>query len=355
MEVKSITKIQVKEEETQANVDIWKYVFGFTPMAIVKCAIELQIADVIESHGGAMTLTDLSTALDCSQSSLHRIMRYLTHRGFFKQIPTSQDSSSFHYIQTPLSRLLIQNEANSMAAFVLLESSPVMLAPWQRLSVQAKTNGPSAFETVHGEDVWIFAAKNPAHSKLIDDAMASHARGIMAAIVDQYSEVFKGVGSLVDVGGGDGTSLRTLVKACPCICGINFDLPHVVSVAPICDGVEHVGGDMFQSVPKADAAFIMWVLHDWSDEECIQILRNCLKAIPKEKGKVIIAEAVIEEGEEDKYSDVRLALDMVMLAHTEKGKERTLKEWEHVVYAAGFTRCTVKHIEAITAVIEAYP
>lgn len=72
----------------------------------------------------------------------------------------------------------------------------------------------------------------------------------------------------------------------------------------------------------------------------------------------MIVEAVIGddggEEEEDKYSDVRLALDMVMLAHT-SGKERTLKEWEFVVKAAGFSRITVKHIEAIPAVIEAYP
>lgn len=60
----------------------------------------------------------------------------------------------------------------------------------------------------------------------------------------------------MDVGGGNGTSLRLLVKACPWIRGINFDIPHVVSVAPECDGVEHIGGNMFESVPKADAVFL---------------------------------------------------------------------------------------------------
>ncbi|KAK4491470.1 hypothetical protein RD792_002220 [Penstemon davidsonii] len=354
MEVKSITKAK---EEAQANLDMWKYALGFTPMAIVKCAIELQIADVLESHGGAMTLLELSTALGCSPPTLHRIMRYLNHRGFFKRVPTSQeDSSSISYEQTTLSRMLMKNSENSMASLVMLESSHVMLGPWHNLRARALTNGASAFVSANGEELWKYASENPAHSKLINDGLACRARVDILAIIDQYPEAFKGIGSLVDVGGGDGTSLHTLVKACPWIRGTNFDLPHVTSMAPNYVGIEHVGGDMFERVPKADAAFLMSVLHDWNDEECIHILRNCLEAIPKDTGKVIIAEAVIEEGEkENEYSDVRLALDMVMLAHTETGKERTSKEWEYVVKAAGFSRFKVKLIEAIPAVIEAYP
>ncbi|KAI3447910.1 hypothetical protein Pfo_004575 [Paulownia fortunei] len=246
MEVKSIKEV---EEEAQAQLDIWEYVFGFTPMAVVKCAIELQIPDVLESHGGAMTHPELSAALGCSPSVLHRIMRYLMHRGFFKQTLTGQESS-ICYIHTSLSRLLLKNGGNSMTALILLESSPVMLAPWHRLSLGALTNGASAFEAEHGENLWDYASANPAHSKLINDAMACRARLDMSAIIDHYPDAFKGIGSLVDVGGGDGTTLRTLVKACPWIRGINFDLPHVVSAAPHCDGIEQVGGNMFEIIPR---------------------------------------------------------------------------------------------------------
>lgn len=99
------------------------------------------------------------------------------------------------------------------------------------------------------------------------------------------------------------------------------------------------------------------MLHDWGDDECVRILRKCRDAIPKETGKVIIAEAVVVgDGEEDKYKDVRLALDMVMLAHTHNGKERTIQEWETLLLkGAGFSSYTLKHIGAIICVIEAYP
>ncbi|XP_059647423.1 acetylserotonin O-methyltransferase-like [Cornus florida] len=343
-----------EEEESQAQVDIWKYVFGFVDMAVVKCAIELGIADVLENHGGPMTLSELSSTLHCSPSALHRIMRFLVHRSIFKEGFNSK-AGTIGYVQTPLSRLLMRHGKNSMAALVLLESSPAMLAPWHGLSSCVLANGSSAFEAANGEDLWGYAAANPAHSKLFDDAMACDARVAVPAIIDGCPELLDGLDSLVDVGGGDGTALSILVKAFPWVHGINFDLPHVVSAAPNCVGVKHIGGDMFESVPKADAAFLMWVLHDWEDEECIHILRKCREAIPNDKGKVIIVEAVIEEDEGDKLKYVRLMLDMVMMAHTNKGKERSLKEWAYVLGEAGFSRHNVKRIEAVQSIIEAYP
>ncbi|OMO80032.1 O-methyltransferase, family 2 [Corchorus capsularis] len=345
-------------EDDRAQIDIWNYVFGFVKMAVVKCAIELGIAEAIENHGSPISLSQLSTAIGCEPSRLHRIMRFLVHYQIFKEeCSLGEESSILSYAQTPLSRLLIKNGEKSMAPFILLESSPVMLAPWHSLSARVLATGDSPFEATHGKDVWSYAETNPGHSKLIDEAMACDARWAVPAVIKGCPEVFDGVESLVDVGGGNGTALSILVKAFPWIRGINFDLPHVVDVATKIDGIEYVGGDMFDCVPNADAAFFMWVLHDWDDEECIRILKKCREAIPKEKGKVIIVEAVLEEANklDDKLDFVRLMLDMVMMAHTNKGKERTLKEWEYVLGEAGFTRINVKPIHAVQSVIEAFP
>ncbi|OMO91938.1 O-methyltransferase, family 2 [Corchorus olitorius] len=343
-------------EDDRAQVDIWNYVFGFVKMTVVKCAIELGIAEAIENHGSLISLSHLSTALGCEPSRLHRIMRFLVHYQIFKEELIGEENSSISYAQTPLSRLLIKNGDKSLAPLILLQSSPVMLAPWHSLSTRVLASGNSPFEATHGEDLWSYAETNPGHRKIFDEAMACDARLAVPAIIEGCPEVFDGVESLVDVGGGTGTALSILVKAFPWIRGINFDLPHVVDVAPKIDGIEYVGGDMFECVPKADAAFFMWVLHDWDDEECIRILKKCREAIPKEKGKVIIVEAVLEEAnQDDKLDFVRLMLDMVMMAHTNKGKERTLKEWRYVLGEAGFTRINVKPIHAVQSVIEAFP
>ncbi|KAM5562645.1 acetylserotonin O-methyltransferase-like [Rosa sericea] len=343
--------------EERAKVEVWNYVLGFSKIAVVKCAIELGIADAIESHGSPMTLLELSATLKCDPSSLYRIMRFLVHQKIFKEVQPKIPSGPKIYAQSPLSRCLLKSGENSMAALILLESSPVMLAPWHGLSARILGTSTPAFEAVHGEDIWSFAAANPGHSELINEAMACDASLALPALIESSLEVFNGIETIVDVGGGNGTTLGMLVKACPWITrGINFDLPHVVSVAEESDRVENVGGDMFDCIPKADAAIIKWVLHDWGDEECIRILKKCKEAIPEDKGKVIILEAVIEEDEiKDELTDVRLMLDMVMMAHTSTGKERTLKEWGYVLGEAGFSRHTVTPINAVQSVIQAFP
>ncbi|CAK9316030.1 unnamed protein product [Citrullus colocynthis] len=321
-------------------------------MAVIKCGIELKIGDAIESHGGSITLSQLSSSLKCCPLLLHRILRFLVHRGIFKEEKTTQS-----YSQTPMSRLLTTTGPNSLAPLHLLESSPVMVAPWHYLSACLKAKGRQPFEMAHGMDLWSYAAANPSHSKLVNEAMACFARVvILPAVLQRCGEIFDGVGCLVDVGGGNGTCLSILVKACPWIKGINFDLPHVVSVSQEYDGVQHVAGNMFDTIPKADAAFIMEVLHDWDDEECIKILKNCKEAIPEKTGKVIIVEVVIDENEEiSKLSDIRLMMDMIMMTHTIKGKERTNKEWANVLQKAGFSRYTITPTSTIQSVIQAFP
>ncbi|MCD7463306.1 hypothetical protein HAX54_050316 [Datura stramonium] len=259
-ETNGVANFHEAEEESQAQEDIWKCICGFTEMAVVKCAIELGISDFLENHQEPITLNQLSSALGCSASNnyLYRIMRFLINRGIFKEVFIGHGEMG--YVQTPVSRLLRRDGQNSMAALVLLESSPVMLAPWHYLSARIlEKENTATFSAAHGKNVWEYAKTNPEHSKLINDALACHARVTVRVIIDNCAEIFKGIESLVDVGGGNGTTLGMLVKAFPWISGINFDLPHVVSVAPHCHGVVHVEGDMFDSVPNAQAAFLMVV------------------------------------------------------------------------------------------------
>ncbi|KAI3745248.1 hypothetical protein L1987_58357 [Smallanthus sonchifolius] len=318
-------KYNSKEEEVAAQEEIWNIILGFTPTALVKCAIRLGIPDILENHESPMTLADLASELKCSQSSLYRIMRFLIH---YK---------------------------HSMADFVLLESTHAMLAPWHKLSGWVLGNEDLPFEAAHGADLWGFCKANPSYIKLLNDAMACDARAGVAAVIEGCPDVFEGVRTLVDVGGGDGTALRLIVESCPWIKGINFDLPHVVAVAPACVGVEHVGGSMFDHVPKADAIYIMKVLHDWTDDDCIAILKKCREAIPQDTGKVIVIDAIVGREENHEFKGVGLLLDMVMMAHTKEGKERTSKEWSYVFHEAEFTRYTMKQIRAYQSVIEVYP
>ncbi|KAL6011824.1 hypothetical protein ACLOJK_002290 [Asimina triloba] len=338
-----------KDEEAQAELEVWRYVFGFSDFAIVKCAIELGIADAIEAHGKPMPLAELSAAVACRPSSLYRIMRFLVQRRVFGE---RRDAG---YSLTPISRRLLKNGERSRAAFVLFENDPSMLLPWHAISARLRGEERVAFELAYGKDMWAFVDGQADKRALIDNAMACDARTVVPVIVEGCPGIFEGVGTVADVGGGNGMAMRTLVGVCPWIKGVNFDLPSVISAAPKWPGVEHVAGDMFVAVPKADVVFLKWVLHDWEDEECVQILRKCKEAVPKEKGKVIVVEAVItEEVEEPGLRDIRLMLDMVMIAHT-KGKERTEMEWKNIIMDAGFSGYNIRPIPALQSVIECLP
>ncbi|CAH8354853.1 unnamed protein product [Eruca vesicaria subsp. sativa] len=362
-------KRNLLDEEAKASLEIWRYLFGFADIAAAKCAIDLKVPEALENHPSSkpMTLSELSSATSASPSHLHRIMRFLVHQGLFKEVPT-KDGLATGYTNTPLSRrmMITKRDGKSMAPMLLLESSPEMLAPWLKLSsaISSPVNGlVPPFDAVHGKELWSFAKDNPSHSELINEAMACEARRVVPLVARACHGLFDDVATVVDVGGGTGETMGILVKEFPWVKGINFDLPHVVEVVQVLDNVENVGGDMFDSIPACDAVFIKSVLHDWGDEDCIKILKNCKEALPQKSGKVLIVEPVVGEKKktmkmeerDEKLEYVRLALDMIMMVHTSTGKERTLKEWDFVIKEAGFARYEVRDIDDVQWVIIAYP
>ncbi|MBA0855940.1 hypothetical protein Goshw_021506 [Gossypium schwendimanii] len=115
--------------------------------------------------------------------------------------------------------------------------------------------------------------------------MACRSKFVTSAILSGYKQGFNSIGSLVDVGDGTGGLITEIVKVYPHIKGVNFDLPHVISTAPAYNGVSHIDGEMFHAISNIDAIIMKWILHDWDDEDCIKILKNCKKAIPKREWK----------------------------------------------------------------------
>ncbi|KAE8656689.1 Caffeic acid 3-O-methyltransferase [Hibiscus syriacus] len=128
--------------------------------------------------------------------------------------------------------------------------------------------------------------QRPQLYQLFNTAMKNITTLVMKNILDAYKGFPDHLGQvIVDVGGCLGVSLSFITSKYPSIKGINYDLPHVIQHAPPIPGVEHVAGD----IPKCsqrDAIFIKGILHDWSDQHCLKILKNCYNAIPND-GKVV--------------------------------------------------------------------
>ncbi|XP_027361628.1 isoliquiritigenin 2'-O-methyltransferase-like [Abrus precatorius] len=210
------------------------------------------------------------------------------------------------------------------------------------------------FESVYGMPAYEYMETNEEMNKYFYEAMNYSAPLDVKRVLTIYKG-FEGVSTLVDVGGSTGQTLKQIISAYPSIKGINFDLPQMIQGASPFPGIEHVGGDMFESVPQGDAIILKLVCHNWPDEDCIKFLRNCHKALPQH-GKVIVLDFIMPEvPNSSNISKHICAIDNLMfLAHD--GKERTENEFRNLCKSSGFSKFHIASTDrtAMTGVMEFY-
>ncbi|KAF6985597.1 hypothetical protein CFC21_003438 [Triticum aestivum] len=355
-----------------AEHELWATTFSYIKSMALKSALDLRLADAVHHHGGAATLPQIVARVAVHPSKvlcLRRLMRTLTVSGVFSVVqqedvvvPAAPVNNSTCngavaaeplYALTPVSRLLIGSQSSgSIMAFVL---SPVLVAPFLGIGpwFQHALPDPCLFEQAHGEALWEMSGHDAALDALINSAMVSDSRFIVDIAVRESGDVFRGISSLVDVGGGLGAAAQVISEAFPHLQCSVLELEHVVSKAPAGTCVKYVAGDMFESVPPADAVFLKSVLHDWDDEKCVKILKTCRKAIPPREagGKVIIIDIVV--GADKKHGEVHALLDLYIMFIN--GVERDEQEWSKIFLEAGFSGYKIIPVLGFRSIIEVYP
>ncbi|XP_048321692.2 desmethylxanthohumol 6'-O-methyltransferase-like [Ziziphus jujuba] len=338
------------------QAEIWQQMCAFTSSMLLKCAVELRIADIIHSHGSPITLSQIASGITDSSSPnifyLERIMRFLVFKNIFTANRPS-DGGETLYGLTHQSRSILWDSKPSLVPFILFQNYPMMIHSWHYLS-QCVKDGGLAFKRANGCEIWEFMSKNQESNNLFNSAMATTVPILVDVFLPAYEDELSKIGSLVDIGGGTGGLMHEIVKSHPQIKGINFDLPHVIATAPVHEGVTHIGGNMFESVPSADAVLLKTVLHDWGDEECVRILKNCRNAIPENTGKVIIVDIVLDEEDDNIFKESQIMIDITLMIFT-TGKERTEVQWKKLLEEGGFPRYKIIKLPARECIIEAYP
>ncbi|RZS09782.1 hypothetical protein BHM03_00040902 [Ensete ventricosum] len=343
----------------QAHAHIWNHTLSYGRSMCLKCAADLGIADIIHSHGKPITLSQLETELripPARSACFRRLMRLLVHLEYFSQISESENEKTLFGL-TAMSALIMKEKVEGISPLLLLMMDQALLSPWQSVGRWLKGDEASTpFEVAHGKDIFEVTKQNPEFNSLLQAGVASDTRLVVQVLIREYGDVFQGLRSLVDVGGGTGTMAMAIAEAYPQLKCTVFDLPHVVAPLVGNSKVEVVGGDMFDSIPPADAVLLKWVLHDWSDVACVRILQRCKEAIPSKEdgGKVVIVEMVLNVDDSlPELAETQLLFDLYMMANT-SGKQRSEAEWSELFKSAGFSDYTLKPLLDFRSVIEVY-
>ena len=262
--------------EQDVRAQLMQMINGYQVSQAICAAAVLGVADHLAAR--ARSSDELADLTNTHADALYRLLRALASIGVFAEGPDRI------FTITPLGQYLRSDVDDSVVPWARQISRPYYREAWSYLPHSVRT-GENAFRHTHGTGVWEYRQANPEESVTFDRAMTGLSRGIIAALLAAYD--FGSFPVLMDVGGGQGTLLATILARNPGQRGILFDQPQVVAGAPalleaagVANRCEVVAGDFFETVPQgAHGLLLKWILHDWDDELSSRLLNVCRSAI----------------------------------------------------------------------------
>ena len=323
----------ISPERTPSPQDfgqIFKLIGGYRISQALHVAVELGIPDLLSS--GPMHSDDLASQTGTHAPTLYRVLRFLAGAGLFNEIGPRK------FELTQLGSTLRANMPNSICPAVRLWLSGSHWQPWGHLLHSVRT-GEHAFTRAHGMGLFEYLRENADLSAIFNATMTTSSSRLGSGIVKHYD--FSGIRKIVDVGGGHGFTLATILAANPTMQGVLYDLPDVVAGASqilrdagVRERCEIIGGSFFDPLPSgADAYVLKQIIHDWDDDRSVTILRNCRAVMPSKAGKLLLIERRIEP--DNREAMRALHIDMEMLVNV-SGMERTDAEYRSLFERAGF-------------------
>jgi O-methyltransferase/methyltransferase family protein len=328
-----------------AHVQVIQMATGYLLSRAIYAAARLGIADLLAQ--GPKTAEALASSTGTHAPSVYRLMRTLASMGYFKE------DEDHRFALDELGAALKADAPGAARSSVLALAGSWMWKAWDEFLYSVQT-GETAFDKVFGVSLFGYLAQHPGEAKLFGEAMIGFHGAEPPAVAEAYD--FAGIDTLVDVGGGTGNLLGTVLRRHKRMKGIVYDLAHVVSEAlrnfrawGIADRASAEPGSFFESVPAgADAYLLSHVIHDWDEEKCVAILRNC-RAAMRDSARLLMVEYVLPSGNEPHIGKI---LDLVMLT-VPGGMERSDKQYRELLAKAGLHVTRIVPTASEVSVIEA--
>jgi SAM-dependent methyltransferase len=336
-----------QQQQQQAATRAYDMLMGWIVSSAMQAAVRLGLPDQLKD--GPRSAHELAKELGADEGALLLLLRALCSVDVFQEVEVGV------FANTDVGTFLRSDVPNSLHGFTLYLAADWVWRPWHALP-QTITTGRPSFEEIYQSEFWSYMAAHPQEYTIFNNAMASYTELLNDVTVAGYD--FSAVRRLVDVGGGYGSFLQVILQRYPHLQGVLFDLPPVVAQAqqilassPVGERCTFVEGNFFQGVPQGADAYIMkHVLHDWTDEECIRILRNCREALAPD-GRILIVEYVVPEPPQ-KPSPF-LFVGLWMRINTPGGYERTEQQFRRLCEEAGLQLVGVHPTGAPDSILEA--
>ena len=286
---------------------------GFWATQVIYAATELHVFDFLPG-----SIEEVSEGTHLSNDSTFRLLR-----GLWELALVRQDGDTWN--ATEEGKLLRADSKFDMASASWNWAS-LHYGPWEQLLQSLKT-GKTGFELTHGDEFFTYLEKNEQDARLYQKAMEAYSRHDYPSLLESVDN--GGLDEIVDVGGGMGAFLFSLMERNPNIRGTIFESPAVVQNLNVPDKIRSrlsiVSGDFFKSWPFRSGHILMSrVIHDWSDDLALKILHNAkLALLPG--GKIYLIEMILSED-----SPNGGLLDLNMLTMT-GGRERTLAQFQKLL------------------------
>ena len=320
---------------------------GLAISRAVFAVAELGIADHLKD--GSRSSEEIAQATSTHAPSLYRLLRFMAGFGFFVE------DADKRFSLTPLGAALQSDAPGYARSTVRMLAGSTAWKVWGEFLHSVRT-GETGVEKAFGQSMFDYLSTQPEEATIFNEAMIGFHAGEKPAVAAAYD--FSGIQRLVDVGGGTGNLLATILLANPELRGVLYDLAHVVAEArhqiemnKLSERCEIVSGSFFESVPSGgDAYLLSHIIHDWEEQKCLKILENCRRAMP-DNGRLLLVEWVMPSG-----NDLHPAkfLDLTMLMYT-GGRERTEEEYAALFAKSGFKLTRVVPTQSPASVIEAQP
>jgi len=326
---------EVGEAPTREHIrELQQLVGGYRVSQAIYVVATLGIPDLLRD--GPRGTDELAHATGTHAPALTRVLRFLAGVGLFSEADPGRFSL------TPLGAGLRSDVSGSVRPTALWLIGGPAWQSWGHLLHSVRT-GETAFQQVHGMGLFDYFAQHPDSAATFHAAMTSNTAGSGTAITTAYD--FSGIRRLVDVGGGHGLLLATVLRAHPTMRGVLFDRPEVVASATavleeagVADRCEIVGGDFFSdALPVGDAYILRQIIHDWDDARATEILANCRRAM-QEASRLLVVERAVDPDPRRALSVLHLDLQMLVNVG---GIQRTDAEYRVLFSGAGFRLTTV--------------